>query len=299
MTYHSQVLDYLSTTYGIHDASITHRGGSHPKLVFTYADKRFSATLQRDCPDNLNLVHMKQQDLRRLLGTPPDRAEISPPAQKRSLEQMTADLSQAAAPLQALNPSPADTATLMAKPPSKPLMGKMARYKDRVKFVVPLKAATALKGRGLLVERLSPDSWKLCLHPNLARKEPMIHWYKNQWQVEPSRPLALYEDLPVFGPSPAEYLIVDDEVMVRLLTDQLQPLGTGRGGHCRPAPSTPKPPMVQSAPVDELVGLPLDAMHKCLVEIRRIEQLSLYRLVKLASKDDSGERWVFRAPLIE
>jgi hypothetical protein len=59
-------------------------------------------------------------------------------------------------------------------------------------------------------------------------------------------------------------------------------------------------PSVQTASVDELIGsLPLNAMHKCLAEIRRIESLSLYRLVKLADKTGEAGRWVFRAPLIE
>ena len=324
MTYHHQVLDYLTDTYGVDDAEIIHRGGSHPKLTFTYAAKRFSAILQRDEADNPTLFNMKRQDLRRLLGTPPDGDEIEPPKQKRSLDQMTQEAEQEAErwmkagvpmpvpimPAQQPLPFPAPPVPDSKLNPAV-VMGHMCRYKDRLKFQVPEKIAAVMKRQACSIERLSADSWKIVQFPAEAnRKRPKIRLHLNQWEMEVSRPTSLYEDLQTFGPSPAEYLLVDDrELMVRLLTDQLKLLMRSRRRQVEPPIAAPSAPEARHEIVDRTGVDPgevtFDQMHAALAEIRRIERLSLYRLVKLLNKDGGPmtggptERWVFRAPLIE
>jgi hypothetical protein len=311
MTYHSEVLSYLTTIYGVTDAEIIHRGSAHPKLLFTWADKRCHVTLQRDQADNPNLVHMKCQDLRRLLGEPP----VQLPTLKRSLDQMTAELQAKAPPTQPglpFDPAPVFPPKLDGKIHAGVVMGYICRYKSRLKFQVPPKLAQQMKGQALRIERMSHDSWRLLpFGPESKRQQPQIRLHFKVWEFEAHKPLALYEKLPLFGPSPAEYLLVNGELLVRLLTGQLKPLRTRRSAErVKAAPPTkeyavddpdPKSPYNQPAvPASVISDVTPAQMHAALAEIRRIEQLSLYRLVKLAGKTgEAGERWVFRAPLIE
>ncbi len=289
MSYHRQVLDYLADTYGVVDAKITH-GGSHPKLTFTYNNKRCHVTLQRDA-NRPTLFNMKRQDLRRLLGPPPGEGLFpEQPTQKRSLDEMTAELQTKAGDLDQAVAIPAT-----APPASIVVMGKMCRYYDRLKFIAPGKIGRALKGKAVNVTRESHDSWKISLLPP-TRKTPQIRVHQGAWELEQSAP-DLSSGLEVFGPSPAEYLMIGDEVLVRLLTDELVPLR--RHYHLdKPATSATTVAVEAASPL-LVTGSELAQMHAVLVEIRRIEQFSLYRLVKLAGKDNNVERWVFRAPLIE
>jgi len=140
MSYHRQVLDYLHDTYGVNDAKITH-GGSHPKLIFTYNNKRCHVTLQRD-DDRPTLFSMKRQDIRRLLG-PPLGEDLFPeqPTQKRSLDEMTAELQAKAGDLDRIASLPTT-----APPAAVVVIGQMCRYADRLKFVAPREIGQALKG---------------------------------------------------------------------------------------------------------------------------------------------------------
>ena len=197
---------------------------------------------------------------------------------------MTTELQTKAGALIQVTAIPSATSTV--------IMGKMCHYHDRLKFVVPKKIALALKGKAVKVTRESHDSWKVSLLPP-TRRTPQIRLHYGEWELELSTP-NLSSGLEVFGPSPAEYLMIEDDVLVRLLTDRLVPLKRRRL-------STP-PTNVAEAKVAELplvTGSEFAQMHAVLAEIRRIEQLSLYRLVKIASKNSAAERWVFRAPLIE
>ncbi len=310
MTYHQQVLDFLTDTYGVTDAEITHHGGPHPKLRFTYADKKIHATLQRDRADDPSLFNMKRQDLRRLLGTPPGGDSLLLPAAKpkRTLETMTTDLNTAAALKTA--PSSAISSAMMiqsspmeqSNPPIPPvILGRFCCYKDRIKFIFPPQIAQTMKGQALQVRRLVGCNWRIESHPDKNRKVPQVNLHKVNWEFEVTDP-ELRKGLPLLGPSPAEYMLDGNKVHVKLLLDQTQPLARQRREAVESiTPASTKPAQPASAAFPDLTtgDVTLTQMHAALEELRRIERLSLYRLVKLAAKDEGGERWAFRAPLIE
>lgn len=300
MSYHTRILDFLRADYGIDDAEITRRSSKHPKLLFTYLGKRCHVTLQRDNNDAPDLFNMKRQDIKRLLGTPPDMTLQS--SQKRTLDQMTADL-------QAKAPSPGEIGSNLPTQPSPPMLpksaqGRVCRYADRIKFMPPASLLSSFKGKALTVRRLDGARWKIEPHPDPTHKWPQIRFNHKQWGMEISRPTSLYEDLPLFGASPASYQLVDGAFIVELDTSKLAPRQS-KTRQKATLPATGELPNNDGRTGPYLADAGGEVthaqMHAALEEVRRIERLSLYRLVKLKGADEAGggERWVFRAPLVE
>lgn len=267
--YQRDVRCYLWEAYGV-GASLRHMT-NHDRLEFEYPPGTArNLTLHRSPGKVKNsklLVAIKKQDIRRLLGPPPhsvqQKEEIAMP-QLVSIRPVADTISQ----------------ELKAKP-SVVAMGRVACYAGgRVKFHVPAEIATVLAGVGLLVTRNGSD-WEISKRPGY--KTPAVHEFKpGFYTIEAGNNMyskALSSGYEPFAPTPAEFLLEGDVVLIRLTHAPTSSPAVRTKRHVVEALSAPQ-------------GQNSD-LHQTLKMIADIECTTPYRLAK-----NTEGRWMFKAPTV-
>lgn len=290
-------------------------GSQHPYCAFEYSGRRFRVTLNNLAgrkSDNGNLLAMKLQDIRRLLGTPPPAGEDAG-RERKTLTQMTEQLNADAAPLLLTRPVDNVDRPAVGAPASVHGVGRVARYAGtwpRLRFELPAAVADAwgAEGKKYRVRRTAPRTWEIvtCLADAKSRGKISANALNagdpSLWRDEPEP----------WGNTPAEYLLVDGTVLCTLARGPL-PSVDAEAGRALAAKRTAKrrqrPTADAEVAAPQEVPSPVAAPQEiapptrveiaaCLAGLRRIEAETPYRLVKLRSKD-GAERWVFDAGRIE
>lgn len=241
--YRAAVEHILRDDYRVDDLAFS-TGGRHPRCTFVYRDRRVNATLHRvagDAAKENNLLAIKLQDIRRLLGDPPPKPNGR---EKRTLTQMTEELHTRAAPLLACAEI-AGVPIAAGQEADHRYTGHLARYAGRaprLRFKLPPAAAAEWDNEGgcFTVTRLASRSWVLCrAAAGKARcKDGTVNC------MDP----AAWTGLPPFGQTKAEYLCDGDAVLCTLRDGDLAPIDAHRSHGARkpraapPVPTTPEPP---------------------------------------------------------
>jgi len=307
-SYHSDVLALLRDDYGVTDAKLD-RGGSHPRVTFTYDGEPRHVTLNNKA-FSPRAFDMKRQDIRRLLGDPPPR----PTRERRTMEEMMSGFNPL--PLQALNSSAGDLVTLkMKKEPSVVAQGRMAIYTMGVRFDIPLEVAYAFGATEttpirIAVVKNDQDLWTITTRTN-GHKLPTMHYSYRSKRYEINHPDSA--DAVPCGLSPAEYLVESGVILVRCPLATRVPLAANAGKqkiHVRRKAVEANDELVsnpeEKTAAEQLRPIPnilitstptaFEAdIRACLDALRRIEATTPYRLGR--RKADGA--WCFSAPRIE
>ena len=268
------ITNYLRDTYGVRSFEVR-PGGKHNKLVFEYGGKARRLTLAHE-RDN-NRANLKRQDIHRMLGAPPTIPIITI---KRGLDEMTTAV-QARAAEPPSGPAPHAARTFSGRvaltvSPSKPDVSRL-----RVEIPPDLYATFGNVDRGVSIRRLDYDTFEVSPRPD--RKRPRFTMSENG-NYDCISEHAVPGPTPPeerFGVSPAECVLVDGNIMVRVLERRPIIVRSGR------QPVLPKVEVGHS-------GIDPAAV---LAALRRVEAETPYRLVRV--KDDAGGHWAFQAPRIE
>jgi hypothetical protein len=332
--YYSAIKDFLRETYGIKHVDIL-RKSRHPRGRFLYNGKVRDITLHNSVSGGAKDLDIKKRDIVQLLGPPPPKPEPKP---RQKLEEMLGPLptpyepkpekynipdiprieyaSEPTAPevkepeMPAVEPN--KVFVPKTKPAPDPVIGRIAIYEDRIKFLVPRNLGNVGIGNGYRAERDGPDQWTLhkAASPRIL-SDRTLSYYGTTGEK-------LRGDLPICGPSPAEFLVVDNTIVVRLLLDQVQPHGNTPANRLTPVPprvvqpqvwvgvtevpTTPAivkpleeekvalPEIIRSGPhivsgvhtatAEEFKISPEEEMRTALAEVRRIEATTTYRIVR-------------------
>jgi hypothetical protein len=293
--YHRTITDFLSG-HGAHDVRLI-PGGKHPKVTFEFRGKRIERSVSAS-PSDVNAANSAIRDLKKMLGEP----DIGPASVPRVIDDMTP----------------------RTNGPAKISTGGIALYggvgdRLRMRLFPPADVVAFLGARVVRIQRMAKDQWLLT--PTDEATGRRVRADGKKWQLDAGYGEELtrgYES--PFGVSPAEYVVVDDHVVVRLLTDQIKQVEKRQPK--RPKVTVTLTPM--PGPIPENVLLISDTKSGAIEEanpivsaeelraaqrffdpppdprsvlaaISKVEASTPYRLVRL--KDDRG--WAWQAPMIK
>lgn len=266
---HREVLRYLREDYGVADAALAN-GTNHPRIEFTYAGERRTLTVHgpgdnhRSLGGN-NLIHMKKQDIRRLLGPPPERATVD---NKRKLEDM----------MPPFNAPRIVSSTGPVEPAQDIYHGHAAVYTNGpMRFFVPTALAETFFDVGMRAAPFGDCTWKISRDP--LSKNHVSRRLCRAGEHELNAPVST----ETFGISPVEYYRNgDDDILAYVPLATRMPLKKVKL-HARGAVEAPTAaPQSASAPVPAMqqLGSETDHMRECLAIIRRVEADTPFRLVR-------------------
>ncbi len=295
--YHRTITTFLRD-HGAHDVKIV-PGGRHPHVDFTFRDKKFNLAVHRDPPGHSDAAIIKVKELRGLLGEP----DVAATGERRSLGDMTPRTNGHA----------------------KTSAGGIALYggvgeKLRLRLFPPADVAAFLGARVVRTQRMAKDQWLLTPTDDATGRRLRADGKKWQLDAGYGEELTRGYESP-FGASPAEYVVVDDHVVVRLLTDQVRPVEKRQPKRPKTNPVRGAEPATREAEVQsdaagrtagatpatgavqigsDANGVPgsdptLADPRAVLAAISKVEASTPYRLVRL--KDDRG--WAWQAPMIK
>ena len=301
------VLALLRTEYVVADAHLE-SGGKHPKVCFTYGGHPYVTPYPLSPhSDWQSAFNRKRQDLRRMLGPPPDL----PPVDERTVlwekpkPEPRKELS--------MSQSSSSLGTLADVMPSKPTTSaQRAAYVGRCSLLAPTPTVLNPRlvfsiphalyrafGHGGAVTITRVDDEIFEIEPRPGFKSPRFFRVNGEvYAVITEKTVVAKPDTVYWGASPAEFLLVDGHLLVTV------PVATRRqirGWRRHDAPVVTPPPTAPAAtPLPAATApsstSPFDAavMRSILESVRQIEAETPYRLVKTVSG-----AWAFRAPTID
>jgi hypothetical protein len=321
-SYHRAIVGYLADIYGVGDAKIVPpgtRGQSHPVLAFTYAGEprqmQVHASGGTHNRDPLNLLALKKQDLRRMLGPAP--SSIQP---RSDQEIVTVEPNQDSPAMEAKPFNPLPLSSSRPKPSRSWEVGiaayEMTHDKVNLRLFLPADLIEAWGDvPGCVIERIGEEDWRI-RKDRYSERKPRLHKSQKDYALQQPSPAER-----CFGRSPAEAVIVDDSLLIhasladrrwsqavvhfkpeepaltRSLEREVEREGHFAGLSAGPDRHDPIKPTDKQVAIHPRVAIAIttEAMRACLEEIRRIERSCPYRLVKIAET----KAWAFSAPRIE
>jgi hypothetical protein len=277
--YHRAVRRWLRNEYGV--SPKVQYGTNHPYLTFDYGGRARRVTLHNDSRET-NVLAMKKRDIRRELGTPPERT--TPP--QRRMEDMMPELAH--------DVGHHVEVTAVSIPSNDKPNAKVALYHGegdkgyRVKIMIRDDAVVKKFGGTLSTQRLDDETW--VVRPSTTARAKFRREGK-EWQTVTAM---MPGEHALFGASPAEAVEIDGTITVHCPIATRVKLG---------APFVqPKPLLYDEAEVMEKLRVALtprqpdpdfptpDHMRRTLALIVEIERLGVFRLIKV------NGAWRFRAP---
>jgi hypothetical protein len=311
-SYHRAIVGYLADAYGVEDAEIASSDSrnTHPVLTFTYAGEprrmQVHSSGGTHNRDPLNLLALKKQDLRRMLGPLPPPAlypgakiTVVHPRPDQEIVIMEPNQESPAVEAKPFNPLPLLPAAAPDQDKARSWQVGIAIYavnQERVslRFMLPddLVAAWGTPSH-VAAEQIGDEDWRITRAGIVHGKPLKPYTGSTGYIVQLAVPA-----VRCFGRSQAEaVIVVGDSLLVHA------PLADRRWSQT--APRFKPEQVAHSAetkketapPTQEVVGgtVTAEAMRACLEEIRRIERSCPYRLVRVAET----KAWVFSAPRIE
>jgi hypothetical protein len=308
LSHHRELRDFL-TNYGATSIAITYNG-KHPKLEFDYKDQHRVVPIFASSSDPNALNHAKH-DLIKMLGPPIEEPKREP----RKLSDMIADPLPEPPPSEEEEPPKLDDA----------YTGAMAMYANgtghtvplRLRFMLPFQMAEDLnlEGKVLNVKRLDADTWQLSPSsgPKLDVWQTLVRRDRHRY-IADCTAAEVIEGYGKFGVSPAEYIVVNDDLVVHLNPKTIRPVFVAANPPIRikppvqaaPSPADPPPLPVPTPPPEptapppgnngEIVTLD-EYMRQILRMIARAEKISAHKLTRVR-KDNGDNYWEWRAPVI-
>lgn len=309
--YQREIADYLRDEYGATDVHLQ-GGGKHPRLCFRYLGAEQHVTIAQT-PSDANAAVVKKGDVRRLLGSPPERPEKP----RRKLEDMMPEpLSmRPALTVEPLNPAvrPEHVSHLAAVgvgPEPQTYPGTLARYRDRWRLSVPTEVWRRFRSQPMSLQILKAGGGWL-LRPTTHGRAPKISDSRKanstiEHMIDFATPRV---NEGTYAATPAEFTVRGDDVYIRLI-EAVRPL-------LRTAPTGPRKKRVSDVKVDappsaiefpeptrigtQATGQVHDTatLRSLLEQVRAVEAATPYRLTRLRDNKDGTERLAWSAPRIE
>ena len=214
--YADQVVDYLRRAYAIQTVDVDERG-RHTRLGFEWHGRTVKLTLNdRNASDGSNLLEMKLQDIRRMLGPPLRDPDAAPERLRRTLDELTAEIPEVtplADPVEEAEPVPTP------EPRRDSLPAKVAAYLSNKTLTMLLPGRLVAEfyqargPRGVKVDFVAPDLWTV-RHSPADRPSFREEGDYQKLQVGGAQTL---ERLGAFKATPAECWLEGGCLRVRLI----------------------------------------------------------------------------------
>jgi hypothetical protein len=293
--YYRKVLSFLDQ-YGITDAVISN-GANHPKLKFSYHGTKHSLTLQGSkSAHETNILAMKKQDIRRLIGNHSDQL---PSHEKRKLEDMMPEPFNNIPGLNNIKP--------IIQLDKSASIGRVACYYNsktntyNLRFAIPpnILVESGLLSNPYQIKITSEYDYEICKGRNGKR-------IKDDGRVS----IQLKGNITAFGASKAEFVCVDGVILVHLPKENRVEISPEKSELMKLVNHERKPkelkiiqviePVTQIIPEKQSLTVlqPLinaTYIKKILDQVKEIEKSTSYRILRTKDSDNL----VFIAPRIE
>jgi hypothetical protein len=250
---------------GAQDVALSH-GGKHPRLTFFFNGREHRVTLASS-PSDTDAVKIKLGDVRRRLGILTERW-----TEEKEMTTTTETIMEPA-----VNLSEPIEAPATEERPTTAARGRVGYYASNrcLEFTFAKEIGACLpQAANLSVAAMGTDTWVIRStgdgHSRLRNKG-------GRNMVVVSGKIAA-PDLAYFGGLPAEYVAVDDHVMVRLL----EPPPLREVAAAEPEQEPPPVPTPRIMPAPAILEIPTDAECRAALDaMRRIYATTPFRLVEM------------------